>query len=269
MPRSEHPTRRRTLRLCQLAALTLLAGASLARATPTVTVYAAASLTDALNAVIADYEADHDADIVAVYAASSTAARQIANGAPADLYVSANERWMDWLAEQDVTLTQRADLLSNRLVLIGAPQEDAEPFTPGAGQPVASRLDDGRRLAVGDPDHVPAGIYARQALESLGEWRTLEPRLARGDNVRAALALVERGEAPLGIVYRSDAQASDKVHQLGVFPADSHQPITYPLALIDPPASDAARAFRDWLTGDEAMTLFTKFGFSPAPTTRP
>lgn len=263
-PRTDSSSAAHRRKFRHLTALALLAGAPLAQAAPTVNVYAAASLTDALNAAIADYESDHDADIVPVYASSSTAARQVANGAPADLYFSANEQWMDWLGQQDVTLAQREDLLSNRLVLIGAPQEDVEHFTPGAGQPIASLLDDGQRLSVGDPDHVPAGIYARQSLESLGEWQTLESRLARGDNVRAALALVERGEAPLGIVYQTDAQASDKVHQLGVFPADSHKPITYPLALIDPPVSDPAQAFRDWLEGDEAMAIFTKFGFAPA-----
>ncbi|WP_163648447.1 molybdate ABC transporter substrate-binding protein [Modicisalibacter sp. 'Wilcox'] len=250
--------------LLGLAAVLLFSPSPAQATPPRVTIFAAASLTDALDAAIADYEADHDVDIVPVYAASSTAARQIAHGAPAELYFSANEQWMDWLASQDVTLAERTDLLNNRLVLVAAPGTSLEAFTPGAGRPIRALLDDDQRLAVGNPDHVPAGIYARQALESLGEWQALEPRLARADNVRAALALVERGEAPLGIVYRTDARASDRVHSLGVFPAASHKSITYPLALVDPPVSRAARAFRDWLTGSEAMAIFERFGFTPA-----
>ncbi|GHA97048.1 molybdate ABC transporter substrate-binding protein [Modicisalibacter luteus] len=256
--------------LCRhLARLSLFPLALLAlpvHAASPVHVYAAASLTDALNAAVARYEETHDVDIVPVYASSSTAARQVANGAPADLYFSANERWMDWLGEQGIVLQERADLLQNRLVLVASPHSDAIPFTLGEGVSLAERLGDGQRLSVGDPAHVPAGIYARQALESLDEWPALESRLARADNVRAALALVERGEAPLGIVYRTDAVASDRVRQLGLLPIDSHAPITYPVALIGNAIDDAARDFRDWLASDEAMAVFTGFGFLPADT---
>lgn len=250
--------------LCALGAILALGLAVVpALAEPRVRIFAAASLTDALDSAIARFEASHDIEVVPVYASSSTAARQVARGAPADLYVSANERWMDWLAEQGVTLGERADLLHNRLALIAA--DDATvSLIPGEGVPLSHLLEDDERLAVGDPDHVPAGIYARQALESLGEWDTLAPRLARADNVRAALVLVARGEAPLGIVYRSDAQASDGVHELGLFPADSHAPIRYPVALIEPPAGDAARTFRAWLGGDEALSIFARFGFETA-----
>ncbi|RAH36459.1 molybdate ABC transporter substrate-binding protein [Halomonas sp. SL1] len=230
---------------------------------PTVRIFAAASLTDALDSAIARYEEGHDVDVVPVYASSSTAARQVARGAPADLYFSANEQWMDWLGEQGIELAERADLLQNRLSLIAA-DDQPETFTPGQGTSLSTLLGDDERLSVGDPDHVPAGIYAKQALESLGEWDALAPRLARADNVRAALALVERGEAPLGIVYRTDAMASDRVHQLGLFPLDSHPAIRYPVALIDPPADDAAEAFRAWLAGDEARAIFTRFGFEAA-----
>ncbi|MBB3139552.1 molybdate ABC transporter substrate-binding protein [Halomonas organivorans] len=244
--------------------LGLLGVVPLAQAEPTVKVFAAASLTDALNAAIERYESSHDVNVVPVYASSSTAARQVANGAPADLYFSANEKWMDWLGEQGIELADRQDLLRNRLALIASPHSGLDDVTPGEGQTLAALLEDDQRLSVGDPDHVPAGIYARQALESLGEWEALAPRLARADNVRAALALVERGEAPLGIVYQTDAGASDKVSLLGLFPADSHAPITYPVALVDPPASDAAQAFRDWLGSDASLAVFTDFGFSPA-----
>ncbi|GEK73046.1 MULTISPECIES: molybdate ABC transporter substrate-binding protein [Halomonas] len=232
-------------------------------AEPKVRIFAAASLTDALNTAIERFEAGHDVDVVPVYASSSTAARQVARGAPADLYFSANEQWMDWLGEQGIELAERADLLQNRLSLIAADDETAS-FTPGDGTPLSELLADGERLSVGDPDHVPAGIYTRQALESLGEWEALAPRLARADNVRAALALVERGEAPRGIVYRTDALASDRVHELGLFPLDSHPAIRYPVALIDPPADGAAEAFRAWLGSDEAMDVFARFGFEAA-----
>ncbi|WP_111493316.1 molybdate ABC transporter substrate-binding protein [Marinobacter bohaiensis] len=246
--------------LLSLAGL-LFAGSS--TAAPRINVYAAASLTDAMDAVAETYEADHDADVVPVYASSSTLARQVANGAPADLYFSANEKWMDWLAAQGVTLNQRADLLQNRLSLIAPKDSATQDFTPGTGQPIASLLRPDERIAVGDPDHVPAGIYAKQALQNLGEWDDLQARLARGDNVRAALALVERGETPLGIVYQTDAKASDTVRQLGLFPESSHKTITYPAALIGPSHSDAVDNFRRWLAGPEAMTIFQRFGFSP------
>ncbi|WP_106477655.1 molybdate ABC transporter substrate-binding protein [Phytohalomonas tamaricis] len=224
-------------------------------------VYAAASLTDVMNTLAADYEKQHEVDIVPVYASSSTVARQVANGAPADIFFSANEKWMDWLAAQGITLTARADLLQNRLALIAPQNTDIASFTPDAEHPLVDELADDSRLAVGDPDHVPAGIYAKQALKSLGEWNTLEPRLARSDNVRAALALVERGETPLGIVYATDAKASDKVKQLGLFPVESHKPITYPVALVNDTPSQAAQAFLTWLKSDEAAKVFRQYGF--------
>lgn len=229
-----------------------------------VQVYAAASMTDAMNAAIQAYESDHNVDIVPVYASSSTLARQIASGAPADVYVSANEQWMDWLEAQNAPVSERTDLLKNRLVLIAPKQSDIQDFTPGGDTKIASQLGDDQRLSVGETSHVPAGIYAKQALQSIGEWDTLETRLANGDNVRAAMALVERSEAPLGIVYETDAKASDQVKQIGIFPDDSHDPITYPLAVIDPEPSDATEAFRQWLSGDDALAIFADYGFTSA-----
>nr|WP_286009647.1 molybdate ABC transporter substrate-binding protein [Salinicola sp. S1-1-2] len=247
-----------------LVALPLSATALTAHATDSVQVFAAASMTDAMDAAIAAYETDHDVDIVPVYASSSTLARQIAGGAPADVYISANEQWMDWLEDQDMPVSQRTDLLKNRLVLIAPAEREIADFTPGGETTIASQLGDEGRLSVGETSHVPAGIYAKQALQAIGEWETLEPRLANGDNVRAAMALVERDEAPLGIVYETDAKASDQVRQVGVFPADSHNPITYPLAVISPTPSDATEAFRDWLSGDDALSIFADYGFTPA-----
>lgn len=246
-----------------LLVLAALGCAPFVQASPTVNVFAAASLTDAMSAAIKRYEAQHDVDVVPVYLSSSTAARQIANGAPADLYFSANQQWMDWLAEQGIEIQARTDLLQNRLALVAPKASELQAFTPGeAGADLSALLADGLRLSVGNPEHVPAGIYAKQALQSLGEWEALEPRLARANDVRAALALVTQGETPLGIVYQTDASASDQVRQLGLFPTGSHDPITYPVALVNPPASDAATAFRDWLESDESMDIFTSFGFA-------
>lgn len=245
-----------------LLAWMLLGMAPLAQAA-TLHVSAAASLTDALNEVIETYTVQHpDTTIVPIYASSSTLARQIANGAPSDLFISANLAWMDWLEEQDVSLQQRGDLLQNRLVLIAPVNSEVEAFSPGEGSALVSLLTTGERLSVGDPDHVPAGIYSRQALEALGEWQALEPRLARGNDVRGALTLVERGETPAGIVYQTDAEASEGVRTLGLFPLDSHEPIVYPIALVDAENNTAAAALRAWLEGDEAGRIFAKYGFS-------
>ncbi|MFD2192308.1 molybdate ABC transporter substrate-binding protein [Pistricoccus aurantiacus] len=250
--------------LIGLMASIALAASSLAQAATRIHVSAAASLTDAMNEAIAEYAADHDVDILPIYASSSTLARQIANGAPADVFVSANEKWMDWLPEQGVELKNRADLLHNRLALIASRDGDVTTFIPGENGEIASLLDEGERFSVGDPDHVPAGIYTKQALESLGEWQTLESRLARAGDVRGALALVERGETPAGAVYQTDAKASDKVRLLGLFPQDSHDPIVYPVALVNPDAGDEAEAFREWLGSDAALEVFESYGFATA-----
>ncbi|MGC3874556.1 molybdate ABC transporter substrate-binding protein [Halomonas sp. GXIMD04776] len=249
--------------------LALLSFASLAQANsgmekPRVRIFAAASLTDALNEAIARYESQNDVNIVPVYASSSTAARQIVSGAPANLFFSANVQWMEWLEGQGVELGSRVNLLQNHLALVAPSGREHPSFIPGNGETLISLLGDQERLSVGDPDHVPAGIYAKQALQFLGEWETLQPRLARADNVRAALALVERGETPLGIVYQTDAKASEKVDPLGLFPDDSHDPILYPLALVNLPASEPAQEFHQWLQGDEALSIFSAVGFSTA-----
>nr|WP_298413366.1 molybdate ABC transporter substrate-binding protein [uncultured Halomonas sp.] len=255
--------------LFALLGVAFLAQADTAKEKPSVKIFAAASLTDALNEAIDRYESQHDVDIVPVYASSSTAARQIASGAPAELFFSANVQWMNWLPDQGIELDSRINLLQNHLVLIAPKGRDLPAFTPGNDGKLISLLDGQERLSVGDPDHVPAGIYSRQALQSLGEWDALESRLARADNVRAALALVEREETPLGIVYRTDAKASDKVDQLGLFPDDSHAPIVYPLALVNLPASESAQAFRQWLESDEALAIFADFGFAAARNSSP
>lgn len=262
--RSRHaPSSRAALQARRaLLALTLLGMAPFAQAA-TLHVSAAASLTDALDEAIEAYVGQHqDVTIVPIYASSSTLARQIASGAPSELFISANLEWMDWLEEQGIAVQQRADLLQNRLALIAPAASDAADFTPGEDGNLESLLGANDRLSVGDPDHVPAGIYARQALEALGEWQALEPRLARASDVRGALALVERGETPAGIVYQTDAEASEGVRTLGLFPLDSHDPVVYPVALIDAEGNDDAAAFRAWLESEEALDIFAAHGFS-------
>ncbi|MDT8895715.1 molybdate ABC transporter substrate-binding protein [Halomonas sp. I1] len=251
----------RAQRLQGMLVAALLTVAASASAEDRVELFAAASMTDAIDRMVARFEASHDVEVVPVYAASSTLARQIANGAPAEVYISANVEWMDWLGEQGVALTERTDLVHNRLALVAPADSQQKPFAPGDDETIAARLGEDARLAVGDPAHVPAGIYARQALQSLGEWETLAPRLARAANVRAALALVERGEAPLGVVYSTDARASDTVRQLGLFPSSSHASITYPVAVVGERPSDAALTLRRWLESDDAMAIFRAEGF--------
>ncbi|MDJ0388944.1 molybdate ABC transporter substrate-binding protein [Roseomonas sp. E05] len=250
---------RRTLLAALLAAPAL---PRVARAQAPLTIFAAASLQDALRAQAAAWEkAGHPAPRIS-FAASSTLARQIEQGAPADLFASADEQWMDYLAKRDLILPDsRRATLSNSLVLI-APPDQAQPLEPREGVDLLARLGPDGRLAVGDPAHVPAGIYAKQALTSLGLWEGLEPRLARADNVRAALLLVERGEAPLGIVYGTDARVA-KVAVVGTFPAESHPPISYPFALTRlARGRPEAGALLDFLTGPEAAPRWRQFGFT-------
>ncbi len=236
--------------------------ASTAHAQEKITLFAAASLTNALDEISALYTQQSGHPVRTSYAASSALARQIAGGAPADIYISANQRWMDYLATQGMLDNDnRATLLQNSLVLITQPHSTSQ-LDDFKALPALLATD---RLAVGDPDHVPAGLYARQALESLGLWPQLAPRLARSHNVRAALLLVERGEAPLGIVYRSDALLSDRVRILKAIPPDSHQAIEYPIAQISGRQSDAVAGFYQFLRSPTAAQIFIQHGFSIAP----
>ncbi|MEQ8286977.1 molybdate ABC transporter substrate-binding protein [Thalassospira sp.] len=229
-----------------------------------ITVFAAASLTDAIQTAAAAYEEATGDHVRLSLASSSTLARQIAAGAPADIYISANQKWMTWLEDQNlIRLGSRHNLLANSLVLIAPADSPIEPFEITATTELTSLISARDRIAVGDPDHVPAGIYAKQALTSMGQWDVVDPRLARADNVRAALALVERGEAPLGIVYRTDAKISKAVKIIGTFPKDSHPAITYPVALVGDQKSHAAGKLLLWLLGDDAGNIFTDYGFEP------
>jgi molybdate transport system substrate-binding protein len=241
-----------------LLALALAAAGAGVHAQERVLVFAAASLKNALD------EAAAQAPVRAVvsYASSSALARQIEAGAPAEVYVSADLAWMDYLQQRNLIRNDsRRNLLGNKLVLI-APATSSVKAAVEAGFPLAQLLGSGR-LALGDPSHVPAGRYARAALESLGVWESVQGRLAPAENVRAALALVARGEAPLGVVYATDAAAEPRVRVVGAFPDGSHPPIVYPVALTVAAKGEAARRFLAFLGSQNASRIFEKHGFTP------
>ncbi|MEQ6201413.1 molybdate ABC transporter substrate-binding protein [Sulfitobacter sp. HNIBRBA2951] len=231
----------------------LLTLAPLALGAQPVTVFAAASLRGALSEIAHSY----DADVTLSFAGSGTLARQVAAGAPVDVVVLAHPEWMDWLEGRGLTKpATRVDVAGGRLVLIGpagastleAPDTDTLRMALGNG-----------RLAIGQRDAVPAGSYARDWLRHIGAWEAMIPHLAETDNVRAALALVAAGAAPLGVVYASDAAAEPRVSLRYAIPADTHAPIRYPAAAT----TDAGRGFLDHLQSSEARAIFTAHGFAP------
>ncbi len=224
-------------------------------------VFAAASTTNAMERIGRLFSRGRGVVVHNSFASSSTLAQQIARGAPAAVFVSANPRWMDYLEERGLVVPgSRVNLLGNRLVLI-APRDSPIPtLEPRPGLDLSPYLERGP-LALGDPGHVPAGIYGRAALESLGMWRFVQNHLAAAANVRMALALVELGEAPLGLVYASDALVSKMVKVVGRFPASSHPPIVYPAAIMAGRDTPAARAFLEFLQGPRAAAVFRRYGF--------
>jgi molybdate transport system substrate-binding protein len=227
-------------------------------------VLAAASLQGSLDEATRVWASQGHPAPVLSFAASSVLARQAAAGAPADVFISADEEWMDTLAGKTlIRPASRATLLRNSLVLI-APAASKVSLDARPGFPLVAALDGGK-LALADPQGVPAGRYARQALETLGVWDQVSGRVAAGDNVRAALALVARGEAPLGIVYATDAIAEPKVRIVATFPDRSHTPITYPVAVLTTARNADAQALRDFLLSAQAQAIFRRHGFaSPA-----
>ena len=246
-----------------VASAALLAAFSSSAMAADVTVFAAASLTNALQDISAQYKKEKQVDVVASYASSSTLARQIEQGAPADLFISADQQWMDYaIDKQQMLANTRFTLLGNELVLI-APKDSKITKVEIDKKTNWKKLLEGGRLAVGDPDHVPAGIYAKESLENLGAWSTLAPEMARANNVRSAMALVERAETPLGIVYGSDAVASDKVKVVGIFPEASHKPVEYPMAIVKGHENPTVTAFYDYLKSPAAAVIFEKYGFTP------
>ncbi|MDU2941772.1 MAG: molybdate ABC transporter substrate-binding protein [Enterobacteriaceae bacterium] len=227
-----------------------------------ITVFAAASLTNAMQDIAKEYKKEKNVEVVSSFASSSTLARQIEAGAPADLFISADQKWMDYAVDKKaIDTSSRETLLGNSLVAVAPKASKLDKVTIDA-KTDWTRLLDGGRLAVGDPDHVPAGIYAKEALQKLGAWETLSPKLAPAEDVRGALALVERNEAPLGIVYGSDAVASKGVKVVGTFPEDSHQKVEYPLAIIDGHKNATVSAFYDYLKGPQASAIFKRYGFT-------
>src|SRR5271166_6608046 len=225
------------------------------------TVFAAASLTDAMKDVSALWSQAGHPPLRLSFGASSTLARQIEQGATVALFASADEKWMDYLADKKLIVADtRKDLLGNDLVLV-VPAGKPQHVTIGPGFDLLSLLGSNGRIATGDPAHVPVGIYAEQALRKLGQWDAIAPRLARTDDVRAALLLVERGEAPAGIVYATDAAVSKAVMVAGTFPADSHDPVSYPFAVTQGGDTPEARALMTFLSGPQARAVFVQRGF--------
>lgn len=225
-----------------------------------IVVFAAASMNNALDEVDAAFTKKTGIKVVASYAASSALMKQIEQGAPADVFVSADVNWMDYGAQRNLVQNDtRINLLGNRLVLIAPKDSKIGDVTIAPGFDLAALAGNGR-IATGDVRAVPAGLYAKAALEKLGSWAAVEPKLAMAENVRAALILVVRGEAPLGIVYATDAMVEPNVKTVGVFPEDSHPPIVYPAALTANAKPDAAQ-YLAFLRSQAAKSIFDSYGF--------
>ena len=243
------------------AACLVATGAAGSAAAADVTVFAAASLKNALDDINAAWTAEAGKEATISYAASSALAKQIEEAAPAEVFISADVAWMDYLAERGLVKKGTVvELLGNRLVLVAPADSDVE-LAIGKDFDLLGALGDGR-LAMGQVDSVPAGKYAKEALTSLGIWDQVSGRLAQAENVRAAQALVAAGEAPFGIVYATDANAEADVRVVAKFPEDSHSPIIYPAAVTAEASSADAGAFMEFLRTETAEELFEKQGFT-------
>jgi molybdate transport system substrate-binding protein len=243
----------------RILAAILALGLATPAAAEEVVVFAAASMKTALDKVAEEFQAATGNTVTISYAGSNALAKQIIEGAPADIFVSAAVNWMDEVEKAGMVADgTRRDLFSNALVLVAS--GDAAPVEIGPGFDLAGLLGDGK-LAMALVDSVPAGQYGKASLESLGIWSAVEPSVSQADNVRAALALVATGEAPYGIVYATDAAAEPGVTVVGTFPADSHPPITYPGALLTGAADEADRAFYEAITSDAGDAVFAEQGF--------
>ena len=252
-------------KLTKVAVAVAVAGftavASPAMADDAITVFAAASLKNALDAANAEWTKESAKQTTVSYAASSALAKQIESGAPADLFISADLAWMDYVAGKKLIKEDtRSNWLGNRIVLV-APKDKAEAVEIKPGFDLAGLVGDGK-LAMGAVDSVPAGKYGKAALEKLGVWSSVEGKVAGAESVRAALALVSRGEAPYGIVYQTDAAADPGVAVVGTFPEDSHPPIIYPVAILSESRNADAAAYLDFLKSDKAAPFFTQQGFT-------
>ncbi|WP_341641001.1 molybdate ABC transporter substrate-binding protein [Phycobacter sp. K97] len=228
-----------------------------------ITVFAPASMTNAMVRIRAEFESETGHRVLVSFAGSSVLARQIERGAPADVFLSANPAWMDYLDSKGWILGDtRFDLIGNRLVLIG---HGSQPPVDLLSEGDLLKRVEGARLAMALTEAVPAGIYGKTALASMSLWNKVGPDVVQTDNVRAALALVATGEAPFGIVYATDARASSAVSVIATFPADSHPPIVYPAAAVAPGENPAALAFLEYLKTPAVQTILTDEGFSALP----
>ncbi|KQV38062.1 MULTISPECIES: molybdate ABC transporter substrate-binding protein [unclassified Rhizobium] len=252
-------------KLTKVAVAVAVAGftavASPAMADDAIAVFAATSLKNALDAANAEWTKESAKQTTVSYAASSALAKQIESGAPADLFISADLAWMDYVGEKKLIKDDtRSNWLGNRIVLV-APKENAKTVEIKEGFDLAGLVGDGK-LAMGAVDSVPAGKYGKAALEKLGVWSSVEGKVAGAESVRAALALVSRGEAPYGIVYQTDAAADPGVAVVGTFPEDSHPPIIYPVAILSESKNADAAAYLEFLKSDKAAAFFTEQGFT-------
>ncbi|TOC22147.1 molybdate ABC transporter substrate-binding protein [Vibrio parahaemolyticus] len=222
-------------------------------------VYAASSMTNAIDEIAQDFKEKYDVTVTPVYGGSSSIARQIINGAPADVFISANTKWMDYLVDEGVIDSDNVtNLVRNSLVLI-APQSSSIAVFNFADSNAWEAALNGSRLALGNPTSVPAGMYAKESLTTLGVWKEIQTKVAPAKNVRLALALVERGEAPLGVVYKTDAQLTSKVKIVGEFASDTHAAIVYPAAVVND--STESRQFFQYLKSEDAKRVFAHYGF--------
>jgi molybdate transport system substrate-binding protein len=227
-------------------------------------VFAAASLKEALDAQAKAFETGKGHKVSISYAASSALAKQVEAGAPAALFVSADIEWADYVEQRGLVVPgSRVNLLRNDLVLV-APAASSAALRIAPGFALAAAIGEGR-IAMANPDAVPAGKYGKAALTALGVWDAVAPKVAAAENVRAALALVSRGEAAFGIVYRTDALADKGVRVVGVFPPDTHPPIVYPLVLLKAAKGEAARELARWLSAPESRGLWERYGFRREP----
>jgi molybdate transport system substrate-binding protein len=237
----------------------ILSVSSAANAATDIKVYAASSMTNAIDDIAQKFEQQHDVKVTPVYGGSSSIARQILNGAPADVFISANTKWMNYLVKSNAIESDGVtDLVRNSLVLIAPLASSVTPFNFSDGNAWSQALD-GNRLALGNPVSVPAGMYARESLSHFGVWKQIERQVAPAKNVRLALALVERGEAPLGVVYKTDALLTQKRQVVGECANDSHADIVYPAAIVKD--SKQSKQFFEYLKSDDAKQVFVQYGF--------
>lgn len=250
-------------KLTKISTALLIAGLGFSvSASAKVTVFAAASMTDALQNVAADYAKKNPKnEVVFSFASSSTLAKQIEEGAPTDIFISASNKWMKYLSEKGLTVKETEKILAgNELVLIVPVKSAVDSVDISKGEWVDALKDS--YLSVGNPAHVPAGQYAEESLTKLNLWDKVKDRLARAKDVRGALALVERAETPYGIVYSTDAKVSQKVKTVGVFPSDSYKPVMYPMAILKDHDNADSRDFLKYLDSDAAKKVLESYGFS-------